>query len=108
MKDGLLKDYRSMSGQAEDMHSYEAYKALIENIRKMPYGELYDKMSDCEIILEVLIRQEAIGDNPGLRVLTERIMQLGKLYLEVDDGKDKPECDYTYEWIEKNEWLNSD
>lgn len=37
----LLKPFVSLSKQAENIDSYEAYKELIERIRNMSYEELF-------------------------------------------------------------------
>lgn len=97
MKSKKLNDYKSMSGQAEALDTDEGYRELIENFRKMPYEDLFDKMADCENILKVLARKEATGDSLGLRESAKVIMELCKRYLGDDEAK--PDLQYTYEGL---------
>lgn len=93
----LLNNYRSLSGQAEDINTHTAYKELIETIKDMSYSELHDKMEDIQIILTVLIRNEIKDkDIGGLEAQAKSIKRLCNIFLEVSKNR----IEYTYEFME--------
>lgn len=104
---------RSLTGQAEQINTYDAYKELITNIGEMDYEELYDLMSETETILKVLCRKDNKADKEGLLRLTSTILQLGATFLEANEYPlpfevetvvvhvNKPYTGYTYEFIER-------
>ena len=108
----MLETYKSLTGQAETKDTYEAYKELIETIRKMNYEELYNVMRDAATALKVLCRSEEKAKIAGLLALTDDIVKLGAAFLQLHDHPvpinaivvpqwKEPYTGYTYEFIEK-------
>ena len=101
----IIKPYKSLGQQAEEMDTYDAYKKKVEMVRNMTYEELYNIMQDCELALTVLVRGDAKGDSPGICSLVESIINLGEAY---HDKKEFPKhqgnvyTEYTYEFIERS------
>ncbi len=90
----LLKNHRSLSGQAEDIDTNEAYTELIGEIKNLSTEDLFDVLYHCETALKVLVREEAKGNCLGIEVTVEIIMGLCQKYL----GEDiKVDTEYIYE-----------